>query len=92
MINIKLKADELFWVFENNFFKNDGNYNRTTNLILEFAEFMENPSKEELNKFIHLDNDEEFNKLKQLINNGIDLWLDDGQLKTLLITPEITSE
>ena len=48
--------------------------------------------KEELNKFIHLENDEEFYKLKQLINNGIDLWLDDGRLKTLLITPEITRE
>ena len=92
MKNTKLKADEIFWIFENKFFKNDGNYNRTTNLILEFSEFIENSSKEELNKFIHLENDEEFYKLKQLINNGIDLWLDDGRLKTLLITPEITRE
>ena len=83
--NLKDKADVLFWIFEKQYFRNTGNYPRQTNLVLEFAEFIQNSSKSDLEQYVHFRNDEEYLALKQIINQGIDLWLDPGTLKTLLL-------
>jgi len=82
---LKLKADKLFYIFEDNLFQNNGNYPRRTNLILEFSEYIINASKEELEKYITFNSDEEFLMLKKCINSGIDKWLDNGEIKTMLL-------
>ena len=82
---LKLKADKLFWIFEELIFENSGNYPRKTNLILEFSEFILNATKEELEKYIDFTSEDEVLELKKYINQGIDAWLDNGIIKTLLI-------
>jgi len=82
---LKLKADKLFWIFEELFFENIGNYPRKTNLILEFSEFILNATKSELEEYVTFTSDDEVIQLKKYINQGIDAWLDKGTLKTLLI-------
>jgi len=80
---LKAKADTLFWIFEAELFKNTGNYPRQTNLVLEFADFIEQASQEDLARYIPLSSKKEYLRLKQMIMQGIDLWLDPGDLKTL---------
>lgn len=82
---LKKKADLLFWIFEEKFFQNRGNYPRNTNLVLEFSEFIDNSSRESLAPYLTFSSNKEFMEFKQMINNGIDYWLDDGNLKTLLL-------
>ena len=83
--NLKLKADKLFWIFEEYFFENSGNYPRKTNLVLEFADFIANASREELEKYIKFNSNNEFKQLKFIISQGVDCWLDNGDIKTLLL-------
>lgn len=83
--NLKLKADTLFWIFENNFFEDTGNFPRKTNLVLEFADFIANATKEQLECYVSFGSEEEFLHLKNIINQGIDAWLGNGELKTLLL-------
>lgn len=85
MADLKLKADILIWIFENNFFENHGNFPRKTNLVLEFSDFIANASKEQLENYVSFTSDGEFEQLKNLINQGIDIWLGDGGIKTLFI-------
>jgi len=82
---LKLKADKLFWIFEEYFFENSGNYPRKTNLVLEFADFIANASREELEKYIKFKSNKEFKQLKFIISQGVDSWLDNGDIKTLLL-------
>ncbi len=80
----KLKADELFWYFENNLFQNTGNYPRNTNLVLEFSNFITELSVDELQSWGKLQSKQEAEALKKMINTGIDIWLSDGRIKTLM--------
>ena len=82
---LKLKADELFWAFEENLFENKGDYPRKTNLVLEFSDFIEHATKEDLEQYVTFQSDEEVDTLKQIIREGIAFWLSDGDIKTLLI-------
>lgn len=82
---IKLKADKLFWTFEENLFQNTGNYPRKTNLVLEFAEYIAHADRAELEQYVSFADDREYHQLQTIINQGIDLWLDSGELKTLLL-------
>lgn len=82
---LKDKADCLFWIFEESLFQNKGNYPRRTNLVLEFAEFISNSTQEDLEKYVSFASKEEFQLFKKMINDGIDMWLDDGTLKTLFL-------
>ena len=81
---LKLKADKLFWIFEELLFENTGNYPRKTNLVLEFSEFILNANKNDLDMYVDFAS-EEVEQLKKYVNQGIDAWLDTGDLKTLLI-------
>lgn len=81
---LKLKADELFWRFENNYFQNSGNYSRNTNLVLEFSDFITELSSDELQQWGKLQSRQEAETLKEMINKGIDVWLSDGRIKTLM--------
>lgn len=81
---LKLKADELFWRFENSCFQNSGNYPRNTNLILEFSDFIAELSSDELQQWGKLQSRQEAETLKEMINTGIDVWLSDGRIKTLM--------
>jgi len=83
---LKFKADKLFWIFENLFFQNTGNYPRKTNLVLEFADFIAHAQRPDLECFVSFSSEKEFQQLKQMINQGIDCWLDAGDIKTLLIS------
>ena len=83
---LKRKADLIFWIFEDKFFKNQGNYPRNTNLVLEFSDFISNATQESLAPYLKFSSDQEFCDFKQMISNGIDCWLDDGNLKTLLLS------
>ena len=84
--SLKLKANHLFWIFESYYFQNTGNYPRKTNLVLEFSDFIQNATQRDLEKFISLSSEDEYLKLKEMINKGIDIWLDAGEIKTLLIS------
>ena len=85
MADLKFKADTLFWVFENNFFENRGNFPRKTNLVLEFAAFIDQASQNQLENYVSFVSHEEFKQLKKLISQGIDIWLGNGDIKTLLL-------
>jgi hypothetical protein len=54
-------------------------------LVLEFAEFISNSTQEDLEKYVSFASKEEFQLFKKMINDGIDMWLDDGTLKTLFL-------
>ena len=82
---LKDKADCLFWIFEETLFQDKGNYPRRTNLVLEFAEFVSHSTQEDLEKYISFSSEEEFLLFKKMINNGVDMWLDAGTLKTLFL-------
>ena len=84
--SLKHKADYLFWIFEENFFQNTGNYPRKTNLVLEFSDFIKNATQEDLEKYVSFSSSKEFMRLKKMINKGIDVWLDDGIIKTLFLS------
>lgn len=83
---LKLKADILFWTFEKYYFQNVGNYPRKTNLVLEFAEFIEQAEQEDLEQYVSFSSPQEFEELKHIISQGVDAWLDAGDIKTMLIT------
>ncbi|MBR1605558.1 MAG: hypothetical protein IJ660_05585 [Alphaproteobacteria bacterium] len=83
---LKHKADILFWIFEAELFQNTGNYPRQTNLVLEFADFIEHSTQEDLEQYITFTSTAEYTHLRQMILQGIDLWLDPGQIKTLFYT------
>lgn len=84
--SLKNKADYLFWIFEENFFQNTGNYPRKTNLVLEFSDFIKNSTREDLEKYITFSSNKEFVLFKKMIDKGIDVWLDDNHIKTLFIS------
>ena len=83
--SLKLKADILFWYFEQNLFQNSGNYPRKTNLVLEFADFISNATQQDLECCVTFESKVEFLALKKLIDQGIDAWLDSDSIKTLLL-------
>lgn len=83
---LKLKANQLFWIFETCYFTNTGNYPRKTNLVLEFSDFINSVSQDDLEKLISLSSSAEFLQLKNMINKGIDVWLDAGDIKTMLLS------
>lgn len=83
-INFKEKLDKFFFWFEENKFENKGNYPRRTNLVLEFYDYTETLSDDELAGVLGLDADFEdlddaikaASKAREMINNGIDKWLE----------------
>lgn len=82
-IDTKVRYDNLFWWFESNLFKNEGNYPRRTNLIFEFAEWIDNLDDDALAEHLDLfadykDIDDVLKAARQArkeILSGIDIWL-----------------
>ena len=78
------KIDNLFWWFEENLFKNEGDYPRQTNLVLEFADYVDDASDFELAERLDLykeykDDEEALEVVRHIrteILNGIDKWLE----------------
>lgn len=85
-IELKDKANQLFWYFEYALFQNIGNYPRKTNLVLEFYDFVSSSTQNDLEAIIPFSSEEEYLELKKMIMQGIDFWLDAGELKTLLLS------
>lgn len=82
-IDTKVRYDNLFWWFENNLFKNEGNYPRKTNLVFEFADWLEELDDDELAERLGLfadfkDVDDAYKAASQAreeMIRGIDNWL-----------------
>ena len=80
---IKKRMDNLFWWFENNLFKNEGNYPRETNLVLEFDEWVRKADKDELAERLGFYSDykdpEDAEKRAEQARiemlNGVDMWV-----------------
>lgn len=80
----KDKLDELFFWFENNEFKNEGNYPRNTNLVLEFSDYIDKLDDDDLVDKLELladykDPDDALKAAAAIrieIENGIDRWLE----------------
>ena len=80
---LKKKIDTLFYWFEANKFKNEGNYPRATNLVLEFSDYVEKMDNCNLADSLGLTSDfddlEDAEKAaahaRTMIDKGIDNWL-----------------
>ena len=83
-IDTKVRYDNLFHWFENKKFKNDGNYPRTTNLVLEFSAWLDTLDDydlaEELGLFADFNDEDDALKAarqaREEITRGIDNWLE----------------
>lgn len=83
-IDTKVRYDNLFWWFENNLFKNEGNYPRATNLVFEFSDWLENVDGSELAERLGLyadfkdvdDVENAANQAREEMMRGIDNWLE----------------
>ena len=49
---LKQKADELWYLFENNIFDNKGNFSYNTNLVFAFADYIEELTNTDLSEFL----------------------------------------
>lgn len=82
-IDTKVRYDNLFWWFENNLFKNEGNYPRATNLVFEFSDWLEKVDGSELAERLGLyadfkdvdDVENAANQAREEMMRGIDNWL-----------------
>lgn len=77
---LKEKLDKLFYWFEEHKFKNEGNYPRNTNLVLEFYDWTEQLTDAQLLDALDIEyTDKNFvklsNKIRSVVNNGVDAWL-----------------
>ena len=82
-IDTKVRYDNLFWWFENNLFKNEGNYPRNTNLVFEFDDWVRKVDKSELAARLgfysdYKDTDDAEKRAEQArieMLNGVDMWV-----------------
>lgn len=72
---MKEKADELWFFFEQNKFKNEGEYSYNTNLVFAFADYVDGLSDEDLGDFLGSDDDNLIKQFRRMINDGIEEWL-----------------
>ena len=83
-IDTKVRYYNLFWWFENNLFKNEGNYPRNTNLVFEFDDWVRKVDKSELAERLgfysdYKDTDDAEKRAEQArieMLNGVDMWLE----------------
>ena len=71
------KADKIWNIFEKEIFINNGNFSYTTNLVLSFADYIDNISNEDLQDFLESDDEQTLISFKKIINQAIDKWLQD---------------
>lgn len=67
--------DNLFNYFEANEFENDGEWDRSTNLVFSFSDWMKKITSEDLMEISGLTNKRKINELKKAAEKGVDLWL-----------------
>ena len=83
-IDTKVRYDNLFHWFEENKFTNEGNYPRATNLVFEFADWLEELDDDALAEHLGLFADfkdvddacKAANQARIEILNGVDMWLE----------------
>ena len=80
---MKKIANDLLCRFEAEVFQNDGFYSRNVNLVLSFDDYIRALSDEEGAEF--LGNGEDVAEFRDMINGGIDAWLDGCAVKTLCL-------
>ena len=78
------KACKFMNMYEEKIFINDGNYSYTTNLILSFADYIDNISDDDLQDFLKCRDQTTISEFKKIINQAIDKWLQDFS-KTMAI-------
>ena len=71
------KADKMWNIFEEKMFNNDGCFSYTTNLVLSFADYMDNISDEDLQDFLGCDDKRTIITFKEIVNRAVDKWLQD---------------
>lgn len=76
--------DELFFLFENNIFVNDGVWPRSVNLIFAFTDYMENMLDEEISIYINSEKKEDIENFRLVARQGIEHWLKQN-MKTLMM-------
>ena len=74
---LQSKADELWYWFEDNLFKNDGIYSYNTNLVFAFADYVDGVSDDDLADFLQCRQKRTVKRFRKMLNNGIDAWLQD---------------
>ncbi|MBQ8785183.1 MAG: hypothetical protein IJZ59_03965 [Alphaproteobacteria bacterium] len=74
---LKQKADELWYLFENNIFDNKGNFSYNTNLVFAFADYIEELTNTDLSEFLQSDDEQDIVKFRKMLQEGINRWLDD---------------
>lgn len=79
---LQTKASELFTYFEFYKFKDELQYNRRTNLLLEFCDYIEQLSDWEILDILDTQDISDAHNFRKTINNGADIWLAD-QIKTI---------
>lgn len=71
---IDAKLNQLFWWFEENEFKNDGEWGRRMNLVFEFADFLDSQTVDDLAEIINCNEDEAL-EIKKIGAAGCSEWL-----------------
>lgn len=70
--------DEVFFWFEQNEFKNDGVWGYNTNLIFEFADWLDTV---EDCKIATLTNSTDVDRIRADLKRGVDKWLEENHKK-----------
>ncbi len=81
---MKEKADELWFFFEQNKFKNEGEYSYNTNLVCAFADYVDGLSDDDLGDFLEDFDEQTIKKFRSIMNGGSEKWLNDFS-KTFMI-------
>ncbi len=80
---MKKIANDLLYRFEAEVFQNDGFYSRNVNLVLSFDDYIRALSDEDVAEF--LGNGDDVAEFRDMINCGVDAWLDGCAVKTLCL-------
>ncbi len=74
---LKQKANELWYFFENNIFINDGKFSYNTNLVFAFSDYIEELTNIDLLEFLQSEDEQDSLKFRKMLQEGINNWLDD---------------
>ncbi len=74
---LKQKADEFWYFFENNIFINEGNFSYNTNLVFAFADYIEELTNNELLEFLQSEAEKDAIQFRKMLKDGVNRWLDD---------------
>lgn len=75
-VELRAKADELWFYFERNVFTNEGCFSYNTNLVFAFADYVDTVSDETLSEFLNSERRSDVRTFRKMLNRGIDRWLE----------------